>query len=432
MHRPTFRTATAMASAGLVLAATAACAVDQPASDAGPYDPDEKVTITFAWWGGEERNQITKEAIAGFEKDHPNITVETQSSDFGSYWDMLATQVAGGDAPDLITMGGSYPSEYAGRGALLDLGTVSDYLDTSTLPPDTLKTGNIDGKQYTVPAGINALATFLNPAVFKEAGVEMPDTSTWTWDDYADISAKLAKNTPDGTYGTVPFPNASHLDAWIHQHGESLYSDDGTGIAASPETIASWFQLWLDGQKAGASPGASLFVEDSTAVPEQSLFGTGKAGIIFAWSGFTTDGIGDDVVEANLPGESATAGNRVGASMEYAISSKTAHPEASAMLLDYLINDERVVDAIGTDRGVPANTDLRDHLREDLTPAQQKEVDLLDSITESEAGARLPSPEGASSTGDVVTRLLQDVLFERTTPADAADQLISEVGGSLK
>ncbi|MCK9794037.1 sugar ABC transporter substrate-binding protein [Isoptericola sp. 4D.3] len=432
MHTPHFRTAATMASASLVLAATAGCAVDQPGADAAPYDPDEKVTITFSWWGGEERNQITKKAIEGFEEDHPNITVETQSSDFGSYWDMLATQVAGGDAPDLLTMGGSYPSEYAGRGALLDLATMSDHLDMSKLPPDTLETGNLDGTQYTVPAGVNALATFLNPTVFEEAGVELPDTSTWTWDDYAEISEQLSKASPDGTYGTVPFANSSHLDAWIHQHGESLYTEDGSGVGASPETIASWFQLWLDGQKSGASPGASLFVEDSTAVPEQSLFGTGKAGIIFAWSGFQTDEIGDDIIEANLPGESATPGNRIGASMEYAISSTSEHPEAAAMLLDYLINDERVVDAIGTDRGIPANTELRDHLREDLTPAQQQEVDLLDAITESDAGARRPAPTGASSTGDVVTRLLQDVLFERTTPADAAEQLVSEVESSLK
>lgn len=432
MQRVNFRTAAVTASASLVVAMTAACGVDPSQADAVPYDPDAEVTITFAWWGGEERNQMTKEAIKGFEEDHPNITVETQSSDFGSYWDMLATQVAGGDAPDVITMGGSYPSEYAGRGALLDLGMVSDYIDTSKLPPDTLGIGDIDGTRYTVPAGINALAMFLNPAVFEQAGVELPDTSTWTWDDYAAVSEELSKNTPDGTYGTVPFPNASHLDTWVHQHDERLYSEDGSGVGTSQETIAAWFQLWLDGQESGASPGASLFVEDSTAVPEQSLFGTGKAGMIFAWSGYQTDDISDDIVLANLPGESETRGNRVGASMEYAISAQTQHPEASAMLIDYLINDERVIDAIGTDRGIPANTDLRDHLRKDLTRAQQQEVDLLDELTSSDAGARKAAPTGASSTGDVVARLLQDVLFERTTPEDAAQQLITEVEGSLK
>lgn len=433
MHEVNPRRAALTACAGLAVVAMAAgCGVEPSGADAAPYDPDEEVTITFAWWGGEERNRITKEAIKGFEEEHPNITVETQSSDFGSYWDMLATQVAGGDAPDVLTMGGSYPSEYAGRGALLDLSTVSEHIDTSKLPPDTLALGNIDGKQYTLPAGINALATFLNPAVFDAAGVELPDTSTWTWDDYATVAAEISEKGPDGTYGSVPFANASHLDAWAHQRGESLYSQDGSSVGASPDTIASWFQLWLDLQKSGASPEASLFVEDSTAVPEQSLFGTGKAAMIFAWSGYQTDDIADDIVEANLPGESEGRGNRVGASMEYAISSATEHPEASAMLLDYLINDARVVDAIGTDRGIPANTDLRDHLRANLTRAQQQEIDLLDDITSSDAGPRKASPTGASGTGDVVARLLQDVLFERTTPDDAARQLITEVEGSLK
>ena len=44
----------------------------------------------------------------------------------------------------------------------------------------------------------------------------------------------------------------------------------------------------------------------------------------------------------------------------------------------------------------------------------------------------MPAPEGASSTGDIFTRLMQDVLFERTTPDDAAEQFISEVESSLK
>jgi multiple sugar transport system substrate-binding protein len=432
MHRLNFRTAATMASAGLVvLTATAGCAVDQPGADAAPYDPDEEVTITFAWWGGEERNQITKKAIEGFEEDHPNITVETQSSDFGSYWDMLATQVAGGDAPDLITMGGSYPSEYAGRGALLDLATVSDHLDTSTIPADTLEIGEIEGKQYTVPSGVNALAAFLNPAVFEEAGVELPDTSTWTWEDFAEVTQQLSDKSPKGTYGTVPFANSSLLDAWAHQHGEAIFAEDGT-VGVSPETVSAWFQLWLDAQKNGATPEASIFVEDSTAVPEQSLFGTGRSGITFAWSNFKADALGDTVVEANLPGEAEARGNRVGSTMEYAITSKTAHPEAAAMLLDYLVNDPRVVDAVGTDRGVPANEEVRDHLRGSLTTVQQKEVDLIDEITASDAGARMPAPEGASSTGDIFTRLMQDVLFERTSPDDAAEQFISEVEGSLK
>jgi len=432
MHRLNFRTTAATASAGLVvLMAAAGCAVDQPGTDAAPYDPDEKVTITFSWWGGEERNQITKQAIEGFEEDHPNITVETQSSDFGSYWDMLATQVAGGDAPDLITMGGSYPSEYAGRGALLDLATVSDYLDTSKVPADTLKIGEIDGTQYTVPSGVNALATFLNPAVFEAAGVELPDTSTWTWDDFAEVTHQLSEKSPKGTYGTVPFANSSLLDAWAHQHGEAIFAEDGT-VGVSPETVSAWFQLWLDAQKKGATPQASIFVEDSTAVPEQSLFGTGKSGITFAWSNFKADALGDSVIEANLPGESEARGNRVGSTMEYAITSKTEHPEAAAMLLDYLVNDPRVVDAVGTDRGVPANAEVREHLRGSLTTVQQKEVDLIDEITASDAGARMPAPEGASTTGDIFTRVMQDVLFERTSPDDAAEQFISEVEDSLK
>lgn len=435
MHSKTLRRLAAATAAAATAVLLGGCAVNNggPAGqDVGSYDPDEEVTITFAWWGSEARAQITQGAIDAFEEEYPNITVETQTSDFGSYWDMLATQVAAGDAPDLITMGGSYPSEYASRGALLDLGTVSDYIDTSKLAEGSLDTGKHDGVQYTVPAGINALATFLNPAVFEGAGVELPDTETWTWDDYATAATQISQNSPDGTYGAVPFANTSGLDVWIRQHGEASYSEDGESVAASEDTIAGWFQLWLDAQRSGATPGASIFVEDSTAVQEQSLFGTQRAAMMFGWSNYKFDTISEDIVVANLPGESTEPGNRIGASMEYGISSASEHPEAAALLLDFLVNNTATVDAIGNDRGMPANEDLRAHLRENLTPAQQKEVDLLDLVTASGSGAKTPAPQGASSTSDILTRLMQDVLFERTTPEDAAAVYISEVDAALK
>lgn len=435
MHSKTLRRLTAATAAAATAALLGGCAVSNGSTagdTVGSFDPDEKVTITFTWWGSEARAQITQGAIDAFEEEYPNITVETQTSDFGSYWDMLATQVAAGDAPDLITMGGSYPSEYASRGALRDLDTVSDYIDTSKLADGSLDLGNHDGVQYTLPAGINALATFLNPAVFEAAGVEVPDTETWTWDDYASVASELSQKTPDGTYGAVPFANTSGLDVWIRQHGEDTYSEDGESIAASADTIEGWFQLWLDAQKSGATPGASIFVEDSTAVPEQSLFGTQRAAMMFGWSNYMTDLVSDDIVVANLPGESDEPGNRIGASMEYAISSTSEHPEATAMLLDFLINETATVDALGNDRGMPANEDLRTHLRDSLTPAQQKEVDLLDIVTASGSGAKTPPPQGASAASDILTRLMQDVLFERTTPADAAATYISEVEAALK
>src|SRR5690349_6165185 len=87
------------------------------------------VTIRFSWWGNDDRAKITNQAVRAFEAANPGITVKTESIDFNSYFDRLATTVAAGDEPDVITMGGAYPREYADRNVLLDLSEVAKDLN---------------------------------------------------------------------------------------------------------------------------------------------------------------------------------------------------------------------------------------------------------------------------------------------------------------
>ena len=46
------------------------------------------------------------------------------------------------------------------------------------------------------------MSMVIDPKVFEAAGVELPDDETWTWDDYADIAAEIARKSPQGTFGT--------------------------------------------------------------------------------------------------------------------------------------------------------------------------------------------------------------------------------------
>ncbi|GAA3075750.1 MULTISPECIES: ABC transporter substrate-binding protein [Actinomycetes] len=111
--------------------------------------------------------------------------------------------VADGDAPDVFTLGGAYPGEYADRGALLDLETVSETLDMSTLDDGALENGQIDGTQYALSTGSNALAVLVNPALFEEAGLELPDPQSRTWDGFQESSTQIAANTD--AYGADGF-----------------------------------------------------------------------------------------------------------------------------------------------------------------------------------------------------------------------------------
>ncbi|CAM3805063.1 ABC transporter substrate-binding protein [Occultella aeris] len=427
----------AIVGAGLVLA-LAACGQaddgDTAAGDGGTSGEGEAVTIRFAWWGNEDRAAITNEAVALFETANPNITVETEYVDFNAYFDRLATTVAAGDAPDVITMGGAYPREYGDRGALLDLAEVAEYLDTSTLDAGALSNGFFSDTQYGVPTGANTYGVVINPAIFEAAGVDLPDQDSWTWDDFAEIAAEISANTPDGTYGAADPTSAEVLDLYLnHQSGHGLYLADGS-LNATPELVADWFTYSSGLMESGATPPATITSELTTQTsPEQSLLGQGLAAMSFGWSnnlGAFREASGQDLILIRVPGDTGPNGSAMWqqASQLYTINAGTEHPEAAAQLVDFLVNSTDAADLIGTDRGVPSNETIRAYLSEQgLEPTTQVEFDFLSQVSEFIDGDFVIGPTGSTESAGILTRLNQEVLFGQTSPEDAGVAFVTEV-----
>nr|WP_275451112.1 extracellular solute-binding protein [Arthrobacter sp. H5] len=127
-----------------------------------------------------------------YEEANPGTTISAEYSDWGGYWDKLATTIAARDAPDIIQMDLGVINEYMGRGALLP---IPESVDTSRIEPSALEPGQTEDGLAGVPNGVNTYAIFANPAIFEKAGVPLPDDATWTWDDYERISKEITENT---------------------------------------------------------------------------------------------------------------------------------------------------------------------------------------------------------------------------------------------
>ncbi|PYI67951.1 ABC transporter substrate-binding protein [Arthrobacter livingstonensis] len=426
LKKPWLAATTALMAASLLL--TGCGKANSPEQEGTAENP---VTLRFSWWGNDSRAKTTLEVIKAFESENPGIKIKGENTEFSSYWDKMATQVAGGDTPDILAMSGSYPSEYSSRGVLLDLDKVKDEIDTAKFAPGTVDLGQINGKQYTVTAGVNSMSMVVDPDVFKAAGVELPDDETWTWDDYQDIAAKITKNSPKGTFGTTPMANDSFLAVWARQGGEPLYSDDGKKLGISEARVTDWMKMNLDLQKSGGSPSASQVVEDGAAQPEQTLMGQGKQAMKVSWSNQMNSYSGSDLVMMKLPSESAKGGAWLRSSMEYGISAKTKCPKATAKFLSYLVNSQDAGKLIKSDRGMPANLDVRAAVMPLLKANQKKEAAYLDRIAAMKLTPPTPFPAGSSATMEVLNRNLTDVLFEKATPEAAAKKFVEEVNLNL-
>ena len=86
-------------------------------------------------------------------RGEPDIKVTIENTDWGGYWDKLATMTAGNNSPDVIQMDESYIAAYGARDALLDLGTVKGNLDLSAMDAKVLGTGKVEERSSAPRSG---------------------------------------------------------------------------------------------------------------------------------------------------------------------------------------------------------------------------------------------------------------------------------------
>jgi multiple sugar transport system substrate-binding protein len=421
----------ALCIAGAVLLTAAACGSDDDGGSGGT------VELRFGWWGNADRAAATQKVIEAFQAAHPTIKVKGETTDFNAYFDKLATEVAAGGAPDIITLGGAYPREYGDRGALLDIAKVAGQLKTDRIDPAALGNGRFDDVQYGVPSGVNAISTVLNPALFQQAGVALPDTARWTWDDYQRIARELATKLPEGRYAVADPTRTDMLDVYSRQRGEALYTEDGK-VGVSARTLTDWWAMTTGLRDAKASPPAATTAElQGQPAPEQSLMGRGMAAMAFDWSNQVTalsTAAGQPLELHRVPGESTATrpGQWLQASQIYSINAKSAHREEAAMFVDFLVNSDVAGRIILTDRGIPANSQVRAAILPALSPEATRQVKYIEALTPVAGPPLVIGPTGSTDTPGILDRVNVEVLFGRKTPAAAAEDFLRQVRSAIK
>ncbi|TDO43187.1 multiple sugar transport system substrate-binding protein [Kribbella sp. VKM Ac-2527] len=427
------RALAAVAIATTLLAASA-CGGDS-GGDSGSANGE--VTLRFTWWGGDTRTKLTQQAIDAYQKDHPNVKIKGEFGEWSGYWDKLATTVAANDAPDIIQMDEKYLREYADRGALLDL-KKAEGLDTGKFENDTLSAGEFDGGLYGLNAGINSFAIVANPAVFKAAGVALPDDTTWTWDDYNRIAAELSTKLNGKGWGTgAPGTNEAALNLWARQHGESLWTPDGK-LGVSPGQVTAFYQNLLKLRDAKAIPSAEFVSQDMNAALDQGAMATGKLAMSWMWSNqlnAMSKAAGQELKLLRVPsveGKASANGSYYKGSMFWSISSRSKHQKEAAEFVNYLANSTAAGSILLAERGVPPNTEIRAAVTPKLAPADAASAKFIQDIGK-ELGNPSPAPPvGGGQVEKIIQRYTTEVLFGRQTPDKAAQGFIDEVNGELK
>ncbi|GAA3058383.1 extracellular solute-binding protein [Actinocorallia glomerata] len=418
-----------MAVASLSALALTACGGDADGGS-GEGGGDEDVQLRFTWWGSDSRHQTTQEIIDAFEEEHPHISISAEYGDWSGYWDQLATQSAGGEMPDIIQMDDKYLREYADRGALLDLSDV----DVSEFDQDAVDNGRTEEGLFGITTGINSLALIANPELFDEAGVEMPDDTTWTWDDFAEISAELSENLDDG-YGTNDPNEPGGFQIWLRQQNQHMTTDEGE-LGFDADDAAEYFQYYLDLVDEGI-PSAAVMSENQSSGPDQSLLGTGQVAMAPWWTNQInglSEASGVDLELLRFPSSTGSAednGMWYKSSMLMSAAATTDHPEEAQLFIDFFVNSEEAGMLNLVDRGLPGNNAVREAILPELEGPDLASAEFIADIEDELAGPEPVPSLGFSGLQDIIYRYEMEVFFERQSPQDAAENMISEMEAEL-
>lgn len=398
---------------------------------------DGKTTLRFAWWGSDSRHASTQKLIDLYVSKNPDVSIEPEYTGFADYWDKMATSVAGGNAPDVMQQDIKYVREYAGREALLDLKPyIGSTIQTADFDTSVSEIGVIDGKTYAIPTGVNAYSMVADPATFEAAKVPMPDDKTWSWDDYLADAAKITAGTPDGTYGTqdLGYGDAG-LEVFARQHGESTYTADGK-IGVSKQTLTDWWSLVVKSRDTKAEPPASVSVEVQAGGVDRSLLGT-KTGAMGTWWTNEVPALakasGSDLQLLRLPGESQASqpGMFLKPAMFWSVGAKTKAPDEAAKFVNWLLNDPEAAKILLSDRGQMINLKNREAVLPDLAAPDKMSYDFLEEIKSELAPPPPLPPMGAGAVITLIQQLNEQVLFDKLTPEQAADQFLTQAAAAI-
>ena len=149
---------------------------------------------------------------------------------WNDYWQKLATQAAGRNLPDVIQMDYRFIFEYARRQQLAALDDfIGKQIVLDDFDPNQLDSGKVDGKLYGISMGANSMTHVYNKVLLDKLGIELPDPTTWTNDDFEAIGMQVKDQLPEGMYFVAEHGLwEPRLETWVRQRGKALYTEDGT------------------------------------------------------------------------------------------------------------------------------------------------------------------------------------------------------------
>jgi multiple sugar transport system permease protein len=314
-----------------------------------------QVQLRLVHWGDDREDAIVAKLVAGFEAKYPNIRVlRINPGGAEAVNTKVQTMVASGDPPDVFQLGYEKIAVWADKGLLAPVEPLIER-DQAAGDPDALDLGQfysnvIDcfrfdgtftgrGPLYAIAKDFTTVGFYYNKDLFRRAGVALPPTDGWTWNEFIAAARKIG--ALEGCFGAdcVTWEPMLRLYCWTHgvdftHDGFQTFDFTDPGLARVLGRLRGWFEedtRALRSAKTQLETGEDPFL--SGRIGMAGPFGRWKVPIYRLIEDFEWD-------FAPLPhAEGHPPANGVFTSA-WAMSADTPHTDAAWKLVRYLCGEE--------------------------------------------------------------------------------------------
>ena len=331
----------------------------------------EDCTLKMDWWGGDSRHEATQNAVKGFMQKYPGINVEVNFGAWSDWETAKAAEYTSGTNPDVQQTNFDWIGKYDASGdTYLDLNTVKDALDLSQWSKSDLDmTKDVKGGIAGIPVAMTGRLFFWNKGTWDKAGLELPKSL----DDLKAAGPVFKEKLGDNYYPLVvgEYDRAILMTYYLqNETNKPIISKDGK-LNYTEKDFQKGIKFIQDLEDEHVIPSEKYIQgEGADSMDKSARFINGEYAGIFEWDTAASKyvaALGDAASNFVVGGE---------------LSAKTKHPHEAALLLNYLLNDEEGVKAMGTQRGIPQSKAAYKTL-EAAGTLDQMSVDAHKAVTDS-------------------------------------------------
>jgi multiple sugar transport system substrate-binding protein len=387
--------------------------------------------VRWSYWGSEARIKNNQLVIDKFTEQTGIIIASEPAPGPGDHFTKFKTQFAGGNAADIVQLGGDFENLQVNdlSSVLLPLDDFvkSGVIDTSKVDKSAIEAGKgADGKLYALPLAANMPALIYNRSLLERAGAPLPKVSM-TWAEFDQWLAEAKAKLPADVYPLAD--NSANADQsfffgyWQGQNGTTIW--DGKKSYTTVESAKEYFDLWAGWRAKGYIPDAATAADYPETNESSSSLVAGKVAMSVVWSNMllnyqnaTQDTL--DLIE--LPNAAVTNGLWGQMSQMMAINKNSKNAQSAAKFINYRVNEAAVWKIMGTDPGVPVNSAARAALP---SSAVNDKVNAYLNIAGSHSRARDPNVPGDSQWNSRFYNIAQNAAFGRITTAQAGQEVVN-------